>query len=197
MDVTTDRSTPIQQLPVDLAPPISRLREVQVYENRFITLFDDEVSFPGGKPGRYVRMRAKAKHPGVALLVVDDDRMALVLTYRYPVSAWQWGIPRGFGHDADPLVSAHAELAEETGIETGDLSVLGWLTPDSGTQDSRVAVVLARVSHQDSFARDLDPEISGLQWPLVREVEAHIGTGEVEDGFTLSAFMFARARGLL
>lgn len=179
-------------------PPILRIEEREVYANRFIRLFDDAVTFPGGNPGSYVRLAAASGHPGVVLLTVSDDRVALVYSYRYPVNAWQWGLPRGFGHSADPLESAAAELTEETGIRRArHMEILGHVTPDSGVQDSRVAVVLTHVDRNVALTDGIDPEISAIQWAPVVQVKQMVADGEIEDGFTLSAIAMAVCRGLI
>ena len=36
---------------------IVRDKAIEVYENRFLRLYDDEVTFPSGDPGHYVRIK--------------------------------------------------------------------------------------------------------------------------------------------
>ncbi|MET7512788.1 hypothetical protein ABZS88_04800 [Streptomyces sp. NPDC005480] len=64
--------------------------------------------------------------------------VGLVQTYRYPVGSWQWGLPRGFSHDRDPLVTARTELYEELGAQDAEFELLGTMTPDSGMLATRL-----------------------------------------------------------
>lgn len=179
------------------APRVQRDREVLAYANSFAEVFDDEVRFqPGDEPGRHLRIRQGGGDPGVVVLPVRGDTLGLVLTYRYPVSAWQWGLPRGFAHGADPLASARAELGEELGAEARTLRLLGHLTPDSGLLESRVAVVLAEIRDAPGPVRDTR-EVARTHWPRLPELRAWIAEGRLEDGMTLAALALAGAQGEL
>lgn len=111
---------------------IRRLRARLVHENRFASVYDDDVAFPDGRVGRYMRIVEGGGRPGVAALAACHDRIALVRVFRYPLGEWEWAIPRGFGHGDDPMASARAKLVEELGVEPAALLDLGALTPNSG-----------------------------------------------------------------
>lgn len=177
-------------------PPIRRTRENLVHENAYVRVYDDDVEFGDGSAGRYVRIEPAGDGPGAVLLARHEGRIALVRTYRYPLAAWQWALPRGFAHGTDPLVTARAELAEETGVTDADLRVIGTVTPDSGVQAHRVAIVLADVRRLPDGGPP-DDEVAEVRWASLDELEREIASGAVEDGFTLAALALARARGLL
>jgi 8-oxo-dGTP pyrophosphatase MutT (NUDIX family) len=177
-------------------PPIRRTRERLVHENAYVRVYDDDVTFADGAEGRYVRIEPTADGPGAVLLALHDGRLALVRTYRYPVGDWQWALPRGFAHGTDPLVTARAELAEETGVTEADLRVVGAVTPDSGVQAHRVAIVLAEV-HRLPDGGPPDDEVAEVRWVTVQELEREIADGRIEDGFTLAALTLARVQRLL
>jgi 8-oxo-dGTP pyrophosphatase MutT (NUDIX family) len=177
-------------------PPVRRTRERLVHENDYVRVYDDDVTFAAGSAGRYVRIEPARRGPGVVLLAVHDGRLALVNTYRYPLGRWQWALSRGFPHGADPLVTARAELAEETGVTDSDLRVVGWVTPDSGVQAHRVAVVLAEVRRLPDGG-PLDEEVAEVRWVTLEELERQIADGAIEDGLTLAALTVARAKGVL
>ena len=177
-------------------PPIRRTRERLVHANEYIRVYDDDVAFEGGAAGRYVRIEPAGDGPGAVVLAVHEGRIALVRTYRYPLGAWQWALPRGFAHGSDPLVTARAELGEETGVTEARLEVLGSVTPDSGVQSHRVAVVLARVDRLPDGGPP-DAEVAEVRWVTVGDLEALIAGGEIEDGFTMAALTLARVRAAL
>jgi 8-oxo-dGTP pyrophosphatase MutT (NUDIX family) len=178
-------------------PPIRRARERLVHANDYVRVYDDDVTFAGGDDGRYVRIEPAGEGPGAVVLAVHEGRIALVRTYRYPLGAWQWALPRGFAHGSDPLVTARAELAEETGVTESRLEVLGSVTPDSGVQSHRVAVVLAWVDRPPGGGPTDGDEVAEVRWVSLAELEDEIGGGGIEDGFTLAALTLARVRGAL
>jgi 8-oxo-dGTP pyrophosphatase MutT (NUDIX family) len=177
-------------------PPIRRTRERLVHENAYVRVYDDDVTFADGAAGRYVRIEPAGEGPGAVILAVHQGRIALVRTYRYPVGDWQWALPRGFAHATDPLVTARAELHEETGVTDADLRVVGAVTPDSGVQSHRVAFVLAEV-HRLPDGRPPDDEVAEVRWVTLAELEQEIADGAIEDGFTLAALTLARVRRIL
>ena len=177
-------------------PPIRRSRERLVHENAYVRVYDDDVTFADGSAGRYVRIEPAGQGPGAVVLALHEGRIALVRTYRYPIGDWQWALPRGFAHGTDPLVTARAELAEETGVQDADLRVIGAVTPDSGVQAHRVMVVLADV-HRLPDGGPPDDEVAEVRWASVDELESEIADGAIEDGFTLAVLGLARVQRIL
>jgi len=177
-------------------PPIHRTRERLVHENAYVRIYDDDVSFADGAAGRYVRIEPAGDAPGAVLLALHGGRIALVRTYRYPIGDWQWALPRGFAHGTDPLVTARAELQEETGVSDADLRVVGSVTPDSGVQAHRVAIVLAEVRRLPDGGPS-DDEVAEVRWVTSEELERAIAGGSIEDGFTLAALTIARVQRIL
>ncbi|MFD5267467.1 NUDIX hydrolase [Streptomyces sp. NPDC058335] len=172
--------------------PIRRKREVRAYANRFAEVFDDEVEFPDGTPGRYLRIVNRGDGPGVVVLPVHGINVGLVQTYRYPVESWQWGLPRGFSHNHDPLVTARTELHEEIGVRDAAFELLGFMTPDSGMLATRVAVILARVNEPTGRTVDVQ-EVAAVRWLPVRELWHWVAQGRIEDGMSLAALTLAHA----
>ncbi|MDI5971432.1 NUDIX hydrolase [Streptomyces sp. SL13] len=178
------------------ARPIRRLREVLVHANRFVRIHDDEVAFPDGSLGRYVRVTPAVEGVGVVLLAVCGGAVALVHTYRYPLGSWQWALPRGFAQDTDPLVTARAELREELGVTAVDLSVLGTFTPDSGLLSTRVSVVRATLADREVRPEDTN-EVAAVRWIPAADLWTMAADGTLDDGMTLAAMSLALASGAL
>jgi ADP-ribose pyrophosphatase len=176
--------------------PIRRVREVLAYDNPYVKVYDDEVAFPDGSLGRYLRITAAANGPGVVILPLYNGSVGLVRTYRYPVGTWQWALPRGFSHDADPLVTASAELREELGVQATDLRLLGTFTPDSGVLDQRVAVVVATVDNPRGTRQDVR-EVAESRWITTAALWTAIASKEIDDGMTMAAMTLARAHDIL
>jgi len=175
-----------------LSQTIRTVRESVVYQCPFGTVRDDEVTFRDGTPGTYLTVTPGDGNPGVVVIPWAQGRLGLVQVYRYPIGAPQWGFPRGFAHGPDPLVSAREELREELGL-VADLSLIGWFTPDSGIQDSRVAVVLAQADHAASAPVDVN-EILDTQWVAPAQLWALLGQPTHDDGMTMAALALAIAQ---
>lgn len=98
--------------------------QVVAFQNRFATLYNDEVIFPSGSRGQYLRFSWNSPY-GVMLFAVDaQDRLLLVHNFRHDTRAWHWQIPSGFGEKGlSPLVCAQKELSEETGYQADQWEV--------------------------------------------------------------------------
>ncbi|HEX3731477.1 MAG TPA: NUDIX hydrolase [Mycobacteriales bacterium] len=177
-------------------PVISREAERKVYENAFVTVFDDDVRFADGRPGRYVRIVEAGGKPGVAMLAVCGNAIALVRTYRYTVQRFEWGIPRGFGQNVDPDNSALAELTEELGAAPDRLEPVAVMSPNSGLLATNVHLYFAQYSRMSTTPND-GREVSVVRWIDWALLLDEIAAGEISDGFTLAAVGVATSRGLL
>jgi 8-oxo-dGDP phosphatase len=115
-----------------------------LYAGRVMALRADEVLMPSGR----VAVREIVEHPGaVAIAALDaDDRLMMIHQYRHAVGRRLWELPAGLldVHGEDPLATAQRELAEETGLEASEWSVLVDVTPSPGFTDEAVRVYLAR-----------------------------------------------------
>ncbi len=177
------------------APPVIRLRERVVYENGFITVYDDDVAVAGA-PRRHLRVVESKGRAGAAVLALSRGRVALVRTYRYATESWEYGIPRGFAHGHDAAATACTELTEELGRRPDQLTPMGSLTPNSGLLSSVVFLYLARYDVSVDTPQDSE-EVVEVLWIPVRELLDSVASGEITDGFTLAAIGVATARGLL
>lgn len=169
--------------------PYRRLRSKPVYENKFLVVYDDDVEFPDGKVGTYVRISYHGNPEGVIVVPrTEDGRYLMLKIDRYASGEASWEFPRGTGEQGiSPIDQARAELREETGFEASNIRVLGKLRPDAAIMETRVTVFLAEIQ------KDFDPQpnfsegiricelvTEELLWSWVRE-------GNVTDGFTLGA----------
>jgi 8-oxo-dGTP pyrophosphatase MutT (NUDIX family) len=170
---------------------IRQLNEKIAFENPFVTVFDDEVEFPGGRIGHYVRVAAAVSGTPVVLLAYRRGTIALVRTYRYPIGQAEWALPRGFSQGGAVKENAQQELLEELGVDEASFRVLGHVHPDSGLLSTRAAVVLAQVEHLAGPRKDVE-EVEDVQWVSPSVLDAMIRDGEIEDGFTLASWLLAK-----
>jgi ADP-ribose pyrophosphatase len=130
------------------------------------------------------------------MLPVRGDKAVLIRHFRHATRKWHWEIPRGgvdFGQsDQD---TALTELREEIGAEVTELVPLGSVHGSTALISGSVSLFLARVSELGKPA--LDEAIVEIREVSIAEFEHMISGGEVDDSFTICAFLRARLRNLL
>ncbi|MEU8515750.1 NUDIX hydrolase [Kitasatospora sp. NPDC048722] len=188
-----DMETPHQSLPEhELVATSSTV----VYRNRWMTVREDRTLRYDGAEGLY----GVVEKPDFALVVpYADGGFHLVEQYRYTVKGRYWEFPQGTWEDepdADPLVLARGELAEETGLTAGTMTPLGYLYEAYGYCDQGFHVLLAT----DLTAGVANPEETeaGLvsRWFSEAEVWQLIAEGSLKDAPSVAALaLFQRHRG--
>ncbi|CAE6883088.1 NUDIX domain [Vibrio sp. B1FLJ16] len=91
-------------------------KENIVFQNNYATLYNDDVIFPSGSKGKYLRFEWNSPY-GVMVFPRDNQgRILLVKNFRHENRSWSWEIPKGFGEkNLTPIECAQKELLEETG----------------------------------------------------------------------------------
>ena len=101
-------------------------KEVKVYENRFCEFYDDEVVFPNGKEGKYLRLAMKGKYSVAILPITKNGEMVFIKTFRHSARGWGYEVPKGYGEEKEePINCAVRELSEETGLRAKEFVYLG------------------------------------------------------------------------
>lgn len=170
-----------------------------VYEDEYIRLVRDAVVFPDMSKGTYIRILPRCPKSAVAVLPVSGGRILLLRHFRHSLRKWMWEIPRGFGeYGLTPEENAEKELREETGIKGTRLEYLGRICPDSGMSSDQVSVFWAEFP-ADYRLRKLDEREAVSEYRLVswKELREMAQSGEMIDGFTLSAVALAGLQGKL
>lgn len=178
----------------DVSRPVERIAERRVYQNRFITVYDDDVRYPTGRQGRFLRITEGDGSPAVVALPHCGELIALVRTYRYAIQAFEWSLPRGFANAAtDSTADVVRELAEELGSPPIRLEQLGSVRANSGLLSGSADVFMAE--YASTALTPQDDEIHDIRWISVPNLLAEIRSGQIADGFTLSAICLAMAAG--
>lgn len=175
---------------------VKQVRERLAYANEFIQLYDDDVEFPDGSFGQYVRLRSTMPGAPVVLIATYERQIALVRTFRYALGQLVWELPRGFSHGVSIEDTARNELLEELGLSGAELEVIGFLAPDSGVQSTKAAVVAAAVHTVAQRPEDTN-EIESIGWVSLQELEQMIRMGQIEDSFTVAACTLIRLHQLV
>jgi len=176
---------------------IETLESCIVYKNKWMTVREDKIRRNSGAEGIY---GVVDKPDFVAILPIEHNAIHLVEQYRYPVDGRYWEIPQGSWEEnpeADNLVVAAAELREETGLISHKLEHIGHIYQAYGHSNQGFHLYLA--SDFEESEQELDQEEEGLisnRFALT-EFESMITSGIIKDATTISAYGFARLKGLV
>lgn len=159
-----------------------------VYQNRWMTVREDEISRPDGSTGIY----GVVDKPDFALIIpVDRGGFHLIEQYRYPVSARSWEFPQGTfpdRRDGDPSELAREELAEETGLRAATLRYLGHLYAGPGHSNQGIQVFLATELTPGTSHREPEEQDMRQRWISRHEFRELIRDGTIKDSSTIAAY---------
>ncbi len=157
-----------------------------VFQNSWISLREDEVTTPSGKPGKYTYLEAK---PFVIVVAIDNNELVMIKQYRYPVKKTLLEFPAGgFDHNEQPLDAAKRELKEETGYEATNWKYIGEfyeLTSVSKQEGHLFLATWLKDTREHAMSED---GIEGVVKISVEELQRMIGAGEIIDALTPAVF---------
>jgi len=168
-----------------------RLETKIVYQNPFLTVHEDNVVTPHGKPTRYGWIETP---PAVNVVAIDEHgRVVLVKQLRYTTGQPQWELPGGNMDGEDPLAAGRRELEAQAGLHaekwvslTGDYFV--W----SGVATQRNNVLIAHDLHKvKTPAVETDELVNEVQAFPWAELKKMMKNGELNDGQAISALVLA------
>ena len=169
------------------------VREHGVYRGRVFDVSERIVRLPNGREAK----RELVYHKGASAVVpVDGDGMVtLVRQYRTAHDAEMLEIPAGKFDSTgeDPLVCAHRELLEETGLKAERMELLTRLVPTPGYCTEVVNVYLATGLSQHRADPDEDEFLAVERMPLKDAAEL-VMRGELCDAKSAVGLLMASIR---
>jgi len=166
------------------------LRETPRFEGRLITVCERMVRLPNGREAQ----REIVYHKGAAAIVPVDAQgmVTLVRQYRTALETEMLEIPAGKLDTAaeDPLVCAHRELQEETGLSAEHMELLTPMYPTPGYDTEVVAIYLATGLSQHETHPDDDEFLRIERMPLTQAVD-RVMHGELGDAKTAIGLLMA------
>ena len=158
-----------------------------VYEGRIISLRNDDIILPDGRPA----MREYVCHRGGAsVLAVDDEGFVyLVRQFRYPYREIMLEIPAGkLEEGEEAIVTAGRELEEETGFTAERIIPYGLIYPTPGYTNEHLYVFLATGLKKSKMHLD-DGEFLNVEKVPFKELLSEVMSGKIRDGKTCYAVM--------
>jgi 8-oxo-dGTP pyrophosphatase MutT (NUDIX family) len=168
-----------------------RLDTKVVYQNDYMTIHEDTVITPDGKPGSYGWVETP---PSVFIVAIDnDDKITLIEQTRYVTGRPSWEVPAGSTDGQDPLDAAKRELEEEAGLHADRwVQLTGQTYPWNSSSPEYSLHLIATGLHAARHPRtDTDDVITDTKKVTWQEVFEMIKSGEIQNGQTITALTIA------
>ncbi|MEP6507091.1 MAG: NUDIX hydrolase [Gemmatimonadales bacterium] len=172
---------------------IGQMTTRRVYTGRVVSLDVDTVRFPNGVTGELEMIRHSGASAVVPVLEVPGEptKVLLIRQYRYAAEGFLYEIPAGRLEPGEtPENCAKRELQEETGYSAGRLVAMTSIYTTPGFTDEIIHLFLADNLALGKLALESD-EILELKAVQISEALELIRTGEIQDGKTICALLFA------
>lgn len=142
-----------------------------VYENAWITVFEDQVTTPAHTPGIYGRVCMKNK--AIGIIPVDKEGFTWIVgQYRYTLNAYSWEIPMGgSANNETEKEAARRELLEETGLEANELKEIARVHTSNSVTDEEGRVFLATDLQQVSPKPDETEVLKVIRLPIDEAID--------------------------
>jgi 8-oxo-dGTP pyrophosphatase MutT (NUDIX family) len=132
------------------------------------------------------------RHPAVFIVAVNDAGEVLFESVDRHTVGPTLEIPAGGSDGEDLLVAAQRELYEETGYVAERWQPIGFMWALNGICRASEHVFLAQGLSRSVDGADANAEgISDVRWVPWPKVLEMVATGEIDDGETVAALMYA------
>lgn len=165
-----------------------RLDRKRIYDNPWITVYEDQVINPGGGRNTYGNVHFKSK--AIAIVPLDDDGNTWIVGQdRYTLGEYSWEVPMG-ASDAgeEPIDTAHRELKEETGLSAGQMMQVMRMHTSNSITDEEGFVFVARDLSEGDTAFDEMEVLDVRKLPLADVVDM-IRRQEMTDAISVAAIL--------
>jgi 8-oxo-dGTP pyrophosphatase MutT (NUDIX family) len=172
--------------------PWKTLSTKEIYQNPWISVREDQVLNPAGKPGIYGVV--SFKNNAIGIVPIDHECYTyLVGQYRYTLNAYSWEIPEGGGPQGEAMLdTAKRELEEETGFTAKEWIDLGPIHTSNSVTDEYGCLFLAKELSQGAPNPEETEELR-IKKVLLSEAIEMVMRGEITDSLSIAG-LFKAAR---
>jgi 8-oxo-dGTP pyrophosphatase MutT (NUDIX family) len=166
--------------------------ERSLYDSEWLRLVLVDVEIPGVE--RFDHHVVRYPQPASGTVVHDPERGVLLLwRHRFITDTWGWEVPAGRIEPGEtPEAAAERETLEETGWRPGVLAKLGAYAPNNGSSDQIFHVFVADGATHEGDPTDIG-ESERVDWVPTADVRSLVAAGEITDGLSLTALLWALA----
>ncbi len=159
-----------------------------IYDGKIIKVKKDKVLLPNKKEA----FREIVEHGGGACVLCEKEgKILLVKQFRYAYNKEIWEIPAGkINAGEEPYLTALRELEEEGGIKAESAELLYEIYPSPGYTSEIIYLYKVNEFSVTNQHLDEDEFLSG-KWFSREELKKMIKSGEIKDGKTLIALLYA------
>ncbi len=170
--------------------PWKTLETRTVYTNPWMTVREDRVIRPDGKPGIYGVVQSRIATGVVALTPAQE--VVLVGQYRYPTKMYSWEIIQG-GADAgeDPIHACRRELQEEAGLIAKSWYALGGEVHLSNCISSEIGFIYLAEDLSETESSPDGTEVLQLKRVPLRDAVRMAASGEIVDAVSVIGLLLA------
>ena len=168
----------------------------KIYENNFITVFD-EIVIPGNNSASrtYGRIHFKKQAAGVVVLRGKSKQTEVLLIgqWRYPLDHFSWEIPEGGGKRPCRFLDiARRELAEETGYLCNKFQELCTTHTSNSVTDEEARIFLCWLEDCSTVEVNKDDcEEFIYRWVSLQEAIEMIAAGTLTDSLSQVGVLLA------
>lgn len=175
-------------------PVFRKVSEETIFDGVVVSMRRALFESPDGE----IMDREIVRHPGAVMVVpVVGDEAVLVRQFRAPIEQWVLEIPAGKRdvEGEDPEVGARRELAEEVGLEGGELQLLSAFYNTPGFCDEYSWLYLATGCTETEIDRHgAEEQYMTIERIRLDDVPQLIASGIINDAKTIMGLLLARER---
>ena len=167
-----------------------RLNRKTVYQNPWITVYEDDIQLPNGHTTVYGVVAPPTDFVGIVPFI-DPNTVVLVRQYRYIQGDVTWEIPSGAMDSGEtPQEAAQRELREEVGYRADRFELLSVMRSNKSVMDDKGYVFLAQGLKPSKAIPDETEAFEIIPVPLTKALEL-IKNHEITDCVSIIGLLLA------